>query len=69
MNEALVNYTKKDKIKIYLFLISNYNTCNALYYLTKEDIINLMKCSKYNFSFLNDRNLLLNNLINNNKLQ
>ena len=69
MNEALVNYTKKDKIKIYLFLISNYNTYNALYYLTKEDIINLMKCSKYIFSFLNDRNLLLNNLINNNKLQ
>ena len=69
MNEALVNYTKKDKIKIYLFLISNNNTCNTLYYLKKEDIINLMKCSKYIFSFLNDRNLLLDNLINNNKLQ
>ena len=69
MNEDLTIYTKNDKIKIYLKLLGNYNTYNALYYLSKEDIINLMKCSKYIFSFLNDKNLLLNNLIKNNKLQ
>ena len=69
MNEDLTIYTKNDKIKIYLMLLGNYNTYNALYYLSKEDIINLMKCSKYIFSFLNDKNLLLSNLIKNNKLQ
>jgi len=69
MNEDLTNYTKKDKIKIYLKLLGNYNTYNTLYYLSKEDIINLMKCSKYIFSFLNDKNLLLSNLIKNHKLQ
>lgn len=69
MNEELALYTKKDKLKIYLYLISNNNTYNALYYLTKEDIINLMKCSKYIYSFINDKNLLLRNLIKNNELQ
>ena len=69
MNEDLTIYTKKDKIKLYLRLLVNYNTYNALYYLSKEDIINLMKCSKYIFSFLNDKNLLLSNLIKNHKLQ
>ena len=69
MNEDLTIYTKNDKIKIYLRLLGNYNTYNDLYYLSKEDIINLMKCSKYIFSFLNDKNLLLSNLIKNNKLQ
>ena len=60
MNEELALYTKKDKLKIYLYLLSNNNTNNALYYLTKEDIINLMKCSKYIYSFINDKNLLFN---------
>lgn len=69
MNEELALYTKKDKLKIYLYLLSNNNTTNALYYLTKEDIINLMKCSKYIYSFINDKNLLLRNLIKNNELQ
>ena len=69
MNEEVALYTKKDKIKIYLYLISKYNSNNALYYLTKEDIINLMKCSKYIYSFINDKNLLLRNLIKNNELQ
>ena len=69
MNEELALYTKKDKLKIYLYLLSNNNTNNALYYLTKEDIINLMKCSKYIYSFINDKNLLLRNLIKNNEIQ
>ena len=69
MNEELALYTKKDKLKIYLYLLSNNNTNNALYYLTKEDIINLMKCSKYIYYFINDKNLLLRNLIKNNELQ
>jgi hypothetical protein len=69
MNEEVALYTKKDKLKIYLYLISKYNSNNALYYLTKEDIINLMKCSKYIYSFINDKNLLLRNLIKNNELQ
>ena len=69
MNEEVTLYTKKDKLKIYLYLISKYNSNNALYYLTKEDIINLMKCSKYIYSFINDKNLLLRNLIKNNELQ
>ena len=69
MNEEVALYTKKDKLKIYLYLISKYNSNNALYYLTKEDIINLMKCSKFIYSFINDKNLLLRNLIKNNELQ
>ena len=69
MNEEVALYTKKDKLKIYLYLISKYNSNNPLYYLTKEDIINLMKCSKYIYSFINDKNLLLRNLIKNNELQ
>ena len=69
MSEEVALYTKKDKLKIYLYLISKYNSNNALYYLTKEDIINLMKCSKYIYSFINDKNLLLRNLIKNNELQ
>ena len=69
MNEELALYTKKDKLKIYLYLLCNNDTNNALYYLTKEDIINLMKCSKYIYSFINDKNLLLRNLIKNNELQ
>ena len=54
---------------LYLSLISNYNTNNALYYLTKEDIINLMKCSKFIYSFMNDKSLLLRNLVKNNEAQ
>lgn len=69
MNEELALYTKKDKLKIYLYLLSNNNTNNALYYLTKEDIINLMKCSKFIYSFMNDKSLLLRNLVKNNESQ
>ena len=69
MNEEEILMSKKEKLKIYLQFISNYNTNNALYYLTKEDIINLMKCSKYIYSFMNDKDLLLRNLIKNNELE
>ena len=68
MNEERVLMNKKEKLKLYLNLISDYNNKNALYYLSKEDIINLMKCSKYVYSFINDKNLLLRNLIKNNEL-
>ena len=69
MNEEQTLISKKEKFKIYLSLISNYNTNNALYYLTKEDIINLMKCSKFIYSFMNDKSLLLRNLVKNNEAQ
>ena len=69
MNEEQTLIRKKEKFKIYLSLISNYNTNNALYYLTKEDIINLMKCSKFIYSFMNDKSLLLRNLVKNNEAQ
>ena len=72
MNEELTylnNFSQKDKFKIYLYLISNYHTNNALYYLSKEDILNLMKCSKFVYSFMNDKNMLLQNLIKNNEFQ
>jgi len=69
MNEEQSLIRKKEKFKIYLSLISNYNTNNALYYLTKEDIINLMKCSKFIYSFMNDKSLLLRNLVKNNEAQ
>ena len=68
MNEERVLMNKKEKLKLYLNLISDYYNKNALYYLSKEDIINLMKCSKYVYSFINDKNLLLRNLIKNNEL-
>jgi hypothetical protein len=69
MNEEIIPINKKQRLKIYLSLISDYHNKNALYYLSKEDIINLMKCSKYIYSFINDKNLLLRNLIKNNELQ
>ena len=69
MNEETISMNKKKRLKIFLNLISNYHNKNALYYLSKEDIINLMKCSKYVYSFVNDKNLLLRNLIKNNELQ
>ena len=69
MNEEIIPINKKQRLKIYLSLISDYHNKNALYYLSKEDIINLMKCSKYVYSYINDKNLLLRNLIKNNELQ
>ena len=69
MKEDQTLISKKEKLKIYLSLISNSNTNNALYYLTKEDIINLMKCSKFIYSFMNDKSLLLRNLVKNNESQ
>ena len=71
MNEEQLklNPNEKDKLKIYLYLLSNHKTNNALYYLSKEDLINLMKCSKYIYSFVNDNNFLLHNLIKNNESQ
>ena len=65
MNEEITLINKKKRLKIFLNLISDYQKKNALYYLSKEDIINLMKCSKYVYSFVNDKNLLLRNLIKN----
>ena len=64
-----LNPNEKDKLKIYLYLLNNFKTNNALYYLDKEDIINLMKTSKYISSFMNDNNFLLHNLIKNNESQ
>jgi hypothetical protein len=69
MNEEIIPVNKKQRLKIYLSLISDYHNKNALYYLSKEDIINLMKCSKFVYSYINDKNLLLRNLIKNNELQ
>jgi hypothetical protein len=69
MNEEIIPINKKQRLNIYLSLISDYHNKNALYYLSKEDIINLMKCSKYVYSYINDKNLLLRNLIKNNELQ
>ena len=69
MKEDQTLISKKEKLKIYLSLISNSNSNNALYYLTKEDIINLMKCSKFIYSFMNDKSLLLRNLVKNNESQ
>jgi len=69
MNEEITLINKKKRLKIFLNLISDYQKKNALYYLSKEDIINLMRCSKYVYSFVNDKNLLLRNLIKNNELQ
>ena len=69
MNKEITIINKKKRLKIFLNLISDYQKKNALYYLSKEDIINLMRCSKYVYSFVNDKNLLLRNLIKNNELQ
>jgi hypothetical protein len=69
MNEEITLINKKKRLKIFLDIISDFHNKNALYYLSKEDIINLMKCSKYVYSFVNDKNLLLRNLIKNNELQ
>ena len=70
MNAELVKYNpNKDKLEIYLYLLTDHKNNNALYYLTKEDITNIMRCSKYIYSFISDNNLLLHNLVKNNKSQ
>ena len=54
MNEEEILMNKKEKLKIYLYFLSNYNANNALYYLTKEDIINYFReHGKYDLLLLN----------------
>ena len=60
---------KKKNSQIFLNLISSYNTNNVLYYLSKDDIRNLMRCSRYIYSQINNENILLRNLVKNNELQ
>jgi hypothetical protein len=45
-----------------LYLICIYYS-NALNYLDKEDIINLSLCSKKTYSFIEENNLLISNIL------
>ena len=60
------NYKEKEKINHYFNCI---NVSNALYYLEKEDIIHLSKCSKSTNSFIESNNLLFLNLLYTNQSQ
>lgn len=39
------------------------NISNSLYYLEKEDIINLSHCSKSTYSFMRKKHFLIRNLL------
>ena len=62
-NNEMIFLKIEDKNKKQIFL--NYlNISNLLYYLDKEDILNLSKCSKDINTFTNKNYFLLRNLLN-----
>ena len=56
----LLKFEENNKKKIFLECIKK---SNSLYYLEKEDIINLSKCSKSINLFVNHNYFLLRNLL------
>ena len=60
IEKIIINDDKYDKRQIFLNCI-NYS--NALYFLDKEDIINLSLCSKKTYSFTEENYLLIRNIL------
>ena len=58
----IIKLKLEEKNKKQLFL-ECLNTSNSLYYLEKEDIINLSICSKKINSYVNEKYFLLRNLL------
>ena len=66
MNSEQILINTKEREKIHLFF-NCIKASKALYYLEKEDIINLSKCSKFSNSYIENNNLLFLNLIHSNQ--
>ena len=62
-NNEMIFLKIEDKNKKQVFL-DCLNISNSLYYLEKEDILNLSKCSKEINTFANENYFLLRNLLN-----
>ena len=60
IEQIIINDDKYNKRQIFLYCI-NYS--NALYFLDKEDIINLSLCSKKTYSYIEENNLLIRNIL------
>ena len=60
IEQIIINEDKYNKRKLYLKCIK---CSNALYFLDKEDIINLSLCSKLTYSFIEKNNLLIHNIL------
>ncbi len=60
IEQIIINDDKYNKRKLFLNCI---NFSNALYFLDKEDIINLSLCSKKTHSFIEENNLLIRNIL------
>ena len=60
IEQIIINDDKYNKRKLFLHCV-NYS--NALYFLDKEDIINLSLCSKKTYSFIEENNLLISNIL------
>lgn len=59
-SKIVINDDKYDKRQLFLMCI---NFSNALYFLDKEDIINLSLCSKRTYSFIEDNKILIRNIL------
>ena len=63
-NIDIININNGEKIsKKDLFLKCLIGESKSLHYLEKEDIINLSKCSKSTKDFVEEKNLLISNLL------
>ena len=60
IEQIIINDDKYNKRK---FLLNCINYSNALYFLDKEDIINLSLCSKKTYSYIEENNLLIRNIL------
>lgn len=60
IEQIIINDEKYDKRQLFLMCFISSNT---LYFLDKEDIINLSLCSKLTYSFIEDNNLLIRNIL------
>ncbi len=60
IEQIIINDEKYDKRQLFLMC---FICSNTLYFLDKEDIINLSLCSKLTYSFIEDNNLLIRNIL------
>lgn len=67
--QILINFNGIERTKNRNIFLNCLNVSNTLYYLDKEDILNLSSCSKTTYQFVEENNLLFLNLLNQNQLE
>jgi hypothetical protein len=67
--QILININGIEKTKNKNIFLNCLNVSNTLYYLDKEDILNLSSCSKSTYQFVEENNLLFLHLLNRNQLE